>query len=111
MKQTHQIAYNYCEAMRRQREGEEQVCSAFASLGSDNSIFSLSEPVERAYTELVLNLLGEDLFDWVCWWMYETEYGTKNMEFIINGTSYDPTTMTMYRFLMLIDPPTELMGS
>jgi hypothetical protein len=111
MLDTHKIAYNYAMAMKLQRVAEERVSDAFAALGSDNQIFGLAEPLEAAYNDLVLELLGSELFEWVMWWIYETEYGTKDMEFIINGTSYDPTTMTMFKFLMLVDPPKELMGS
>lgn len=77
--------------------------TALAALGSDNQVFGLAEPIEGAYTELVHELLGPELFDWLMWWMYETDSGKVNMEFIIDGTSYDPTTMTLYRFLELVD--------
>ena len=90
-------------AMITQRTGEELVSKAFGSLGSDNSIFGLAEPIEGAYTELVHELLGEALFDWLMWWMYETDHGTRNMEFWINEVKYDPTQMTLYRFLEIVD--------
>ena len=89
--------------MIHQRAGEDQVCKAFAALGSDNAIFGLAEPIEGAYTTLVAELLGEDLFDWLMWWMYETGNGTQTMLFEIDNKSYDPTTMTLYRFLELVD--------
>jgi hypothetical protein len=111
MKQTHKIAYDYCMALIHQRAGEELVSKAFGSLGSDNSIFGLAEPIEGAYTELVHELLGEDLFDWLMWWMYETSNGTHPMLFEIDGVSYDPTFITLYRFLEIVDPPVEMMGS
>ena len=103
MKQLHKIAYNYAMALKTQRESEELVSKAFATLGSDNQIFALAEPVEGAYSDLVAELLGEDLYDWLCWWMYECEYGSRTMEFIVQGQSYDPTTMTLYRFLEIVD--------
>jgi hypothetical protein len=103
MKPSHKIAYNYCMANITQRAGEEAVSQAFASLGSDNSIFGLAEPIEGAYTKLVEELLGPELFEWLMWWMYETDCGTKCMSFSINGTEYDPTQMTLYRFLELVD--------
>ena len=111
MKLTHKIAYDYCMAMITQRAGEEAVSKAFAALGSDNSNFGLAEPIEGAYTDLVHYMLGEELFDWLMWWMYETNNGTHPMLFEIDGTSYDPTTMTLYKFLELVDPPQEMMGS
>lgn len=103
MKTTHKIAYDYCMAMITQRSGEQAVCQAFQALGSDNSIFGLAEPIEGVYTNLVSELLGEQLFDWLMWWMYETDCGTRNMEFSIDEATYDPTQMTLYRFLEIVD--------
>lgn len=103
MKPTHKIAYDYCMAMIQQRHGEDQVSKAFVALGSDNQIFALAEPLESAYTKLVHELIGEELFDWLQWWMYECEYGTRQMHFVVNNTTYDPTTITLFKFLELID--------
>jgi len=103
MKQTHKIAINYVTAMIAQRAGEQQVSEAFANLGSDNSIFGLAEPIEGAYTELVQELLGPLLFEWLMWWMYETDCGTQNMGFTIDGVEYDPTKLTLQEFLEVVD--------
>lgn len=103
IKSTHQIAYAYSMALIQQRAGEAQLNTALQALGSDNQVFGLAEPIEAAYTALVAGLLGDTLFEWLMWWMYETEMGKVNMEFIIDGVSYDPTTMTLYRFLELVD--------
>lgn len=103
MKTTHKIAYDFAQALKHQRAAEELVHRAFQTLGSDNQIFGLAEPVEGAYTELVHQLLAPELFDWLMWWMYETDYGTQPMEFTINSVTYDPTTMTLYKFLETVD--------
>ena len=102
MKQTHKIAYNYCMAMITQRAGETQVNQAFAALGSDNQIFGLAEPIEGAYSELVAELIGTELFDWLMWWMYETECGTKAMGFQIDNQEYCPTQLTFDQFWTII---------
>lgn len=103
IKPTHQTAYNYAMALIQQREGERQLHQALQSLGSDNQVFGLAEPIEGAYTELVHQLLGDQLFEWLMWWIYETEMGTVNMEFTIDDTSYNPQDMTLYRFLEIVD--------
>jgi hypothetical protein len=81
----------------------DQVNTALRSLGSDNYLFSMCEPIESAYTKLVEELLGPELWDWLTWWMYETDNGKRQMEFYIDGTQYDPTQMTLYRFLEIVD--------
>lgn len=103
MKQTHQIAYNYAMAHIKQNVAEDQVNSALRSLGSDNQIFSLCEPISSAYTNLVQQLLSPELFDWLLWWMYETDMGKRPMMFVIDNITYDPTSMTLYNFLSTID--------
>ena len=103
IKPTHQIAYNYAMANIQQSAAVDQLNTALRSLGSDNYLFSLCEPLESAYTTLVADLLGPELFDWLTWWMYETDNGQRQMEFSINGTEYDPTQMTLYKFLEIVD--------
>jgi hypothetical protein len=103
IKHTHKIAYNYCMANLQQSAAVEQLNTALGSLGSDNYMFSLCEPLEAAYTKLVEELLGPELWDWLMWWMYETDYGSKTMEFSIDGVDYDPTTMTLFKFLEIVD--------
>jgi hypothetical protein len=103
IKPTHQIAYNYCMANIQQSAAVDQVNTALRSLGSDNYLFSMCEPIESAYTKLVEELLGPELWDWLTWWMYETDCGQRQMQFYIDGTEYDPTQMTLYRFLEIVD--------
>lgn len=101
----HQIAYNYAMAHIQQSAGIDQLNTALRSLGSDSYLFSLCEPIERAYAELVEELLGSELFQWLMWWMYETDHGTKPMEFFINQYAYNVQDMTLYKFLELVDAP------
>ena len=103
MKPTHQIAYNYAMANIKQSAGIDQLNTALGSLGSDNMLFSLCEPLESAYTKLVEELLGPQLWDWLMWWMYETNYGSSKMDFSIDGVDYDPTQITLYKFLEIVD--------
>ena len=90
-------------AILQQRAGEHLVAQAFNALGSENQIFGLAEPIEGAYTELVHQLLGPELFEWLMWWIYETDSGYLPQEFVIQGHPYDPTTMTLYKFLETVD--------
>jgi hypothetical protein len=103
IKTTHQIAYNYCMANIQQSAAVDQINQALRSLGSDNYLFSVCEPLEGAYTKLVEELLGPELWDWLTWWMYETDNGSRRMEFSINGIEYNPQDMTLYRFLETVD--------
>jgi hypothetical protein len=103
IKPTHQIAYNYAQALKTQHAWDANLDVALRLINPDNQVFGLADAVEGPYTNLVHQLLGDTLFEWLMWWMYETEHGTQNMEFIVDGTSYDPTTMTLYKFLETVD--------
>ena len=103
--QTHKIAYDYAQAMRTQRVYEQQVEVALGSLCRDNTIFSLCEPVEGPYTELLQQTIGTYLFDWLLWWMYDSDYGTKPYTFSVDGgkTTHTATDLTLYKFLEIVD--------
>lgn len=103
MKQIHRIAYDYAMAHIKQSAGMDQLNSALRALGSDNHMFSLCEPLEAAYTKLVEELLGPELFDWLMWWMYDTDCGKTEMKFAVDDVWYDPSEMTLYRFLEIVD--------
>lgn len=99
----HQAAYEYAQAIIVQQAAESQLETALRNLGSDNQIIDLCGPLRHGYRNLLSRTVGENIYDWLEWWMYETEHGTKPMEFSINGNKYDPTQMTLYRFLEIID--------
>lgn len=103
IKPTHQAAYDFAQATITQRAGEDMLGQALRTLGSDNQIIDLCEPVLVAYRKLLTQFIGTQLMDWLDWWMYETDHGTKCMEFSIDDTDYDPTTMTLFRFLEIVD--------
>lgn len=103
IKPTHQIAYDYCQALLCQRAHETRVNTALGCINPDNQVFGLADAVEGPYTKLVEQLLGPELFEWLMWWMYECDHGTQSMKFTINNISYDPTQMTLYKFLETVD--------
>lgn len=103
MNTKHKIAANYATALKQQSSAEGAIHQAFQALGSDNQIFSLAEPIEGAYTQLVTELLGPELFEWLMWWMYECDFGTKAGYFHIDGVDYDPKQMTLEQFLETVD--------
>lgn len=99
----HQAAYEYAQAIIVQQAAEDAFNKALRALGSDNQIIDLCSPLRHGYRNLLSRTVGEQIYDWLEWWMYETDHGTKPMEFTIDGISYDPTTMTLYRFLEIVD--------
>lgn len=103
MKTAHKIAYDYAMAMIAQRANDTRLDQALRLINPDNQVFGLADAVEGPYTELVAELLGPELFDWLMWWMYETNCGQDEMEFTIDNTPYNPQDMTLYKFLEIVD--------
>ena len=103
IKPTHQIAYDYCMAMILQQANDQRLDQALRCINPDNQVFGLADAVEGPYTKLVAELVGPELMDWLMWWMYECDYGKVNMEFVIDSISYDPTQMTLLKFLETVD--------
>lgn len=70
---------NYVFAIKAQHEKEEEVCRVLQSINSENQLFQLvCNQYNDAVQSLVHNLIGDKGVDWLGWWIYETEYGTKN---------------------------------
>ena len=104
MKQTHQIAYNYAQAIRQQHEQTELLHRALQTLNPDNQAFGLADPVEGAYSRLVQELLTPELWEWLQWWMWETNWGTEPREFSVNNQHYNAQDITLLKLLNLVDP-------
>lgn len=103
MKPLHQHIINYTSAMQQQQHLEQGVNLALQLLNPDNQVFALADPVEGAYTNLVQELCGPELWEWLQWWIYECDYGTRPMQFTIDNTHCDPTKLTLQQFLETVD--------
>ena len=93
------IAYEYIQACQVQSCYEDKVNQAFALINPDNQVFGLADPLRKAYEELVLEILGEDIFDWLCYWQYEADYGKNSLDIVIDGVEYNTQDMTLYKYL------------
>jgi len=68
------VAKQYVEATCQNQQLEGKLGEAVKLLDQDNQ-FNLYGPVHRAYEHLVLEILGEQLFDYVLVWIYELDFG------------------------------------
>jgi hypothetical protein len=99
---TQQI-YDYVQAMKHQAETENLVNSAFQQLNSDNCILGTAQPVQTAYTKLVQQLITPEQWGWLEWWMYETDFGQRSMQFSIDNEFLDASGMTFYKFWEVVN--------
>jgi hypothetical protein len=69
-----QVAQDYVTATQQNQRLESQLTLAIQQLDQDNQL-NLYGPVHRAYETLVLQILGEQLFDYILVWIYELDFG------------------------------------
>lgn len=93
------IAYTYIQACQVQECYEEKLNEALGLFCPDNTVFSLSDHLHTPYQNLVKSIIGEDAFEWICWWQYECDYGKEAMDFVIDNTEYTTDNMTTFKFL------------
>lgn len=70
---------NYVFARKIQNEKEYEFESALKAFSTENQIYQLiCSEYWDAIDAIILHLIGEKGVDWLGWWIYETDYGTKN---------------------------------
>ena len=92
-----QIAYTWVQAQLLAIARQHQLNAALQAIHPDNTVLDL-DCTNSYYTDLVRELVGEEAWDWVTWWCWECDYGSKPHTFILDGDSYDPSTMTFLQF-------------
>jgi len=69
-----EVAKQYLAATQQNQLLEQQFRLAVKQLDQDNEL-NLYGPIHRAYETLVLQILGEQLFDHILVWIYELDFG------------------------------------
>lgn len=96
------LAKMYVQGIRDQDAREDDVSQAFRALSDDNMVFSLSAKVRDAFHEVMKSILGDYDYDWLTWYMWEADFGSKSFEFSIDETEYVVNKMTLDEFLQLV---------
>jgi hypothetical protein len=69
-----QVAKDYVTATEQNQQLESAISKAIQLLDQDNQL-NLYGPIYQAYETLVLQILGEQLFDYILVWIYELDFG------------------------------------
>jgi len=93
------IAYDYLQACKTQAVYEGALDTALQRLHPYNRLMGTSVTLAEAYKQLVLEVVGEELMDWIEYWQYETNYGKESRTFVINNVTYDTAGMTFFSFM------------
>lgn len=92
----------YIEGVRKQESAEDQLSDAFGALCSENFLMGVSSHISSALDSLLRKVIGEFEFDWIGWYIYETEFGTKKFDFTFNHKPYLVSEMTLDEFLNVV---------
>jgi len=105
MKLSHKYLLQYVEAKLQERNLSDQLEGVMRRFNSENQVFSMTPPKVYDLVEtLMLELVADrELLDWVHWWMYDCEHGTRHMDFTVEGREYDVTDLTFQEFLEIVD--------
>lgn len=98
-----QIAVDYVNACKFQYDAERKVGKILHAINPDNTIISLvSSTYSNSYSDLVKTVLGEELFDWLEWWMWETSFGDDDFNFSIDHHQYNTEQLTIDEFVGIV---------
>ena len=95
-----QIAYDYLVACQVQSCYEQQLANALRLFCEDNEVISVSDTIRLAYDKLVVNTLGQEVFEWLLWWQYECDYGEDPKSFTLNQQEYSDVTQLEFTHII-----------
>ena len=104
MKITHALVKQYCEAKLQETMLEDQLNKVLQLINPDNMLFSLQTDKMIALTEaLMQHTVGEQVMEWVYWWIYDCDHGTEHFDFTVEGRKYTVSELTLEQFLEIVD--------
>jgi len=93
------LAYDYITACQVQSCYEDKLNKALQLINPDNLVFGLADHIHKPYEELMLEILGETIMDWIYYWQYEADYGKNSLDITVDGVEYNTQDMTLYKYL------------
>ena len=96
MKQTiKKLIANFIEVHLQEREQLKALNDTLTQIDEENRIFSLIGNDWHMLTEnLLIELVGEEAFDWILYYMWECDFGRKDyLKVIVNDKTYNLTTI------------------
>lgn len=96
------IAKHYIDAQIADNLQSYATYQAMQQIFVDGSCAGVISPLASGFTELVAVLLGENAIDWIYWWIYDTDVGTRDLTIIIDSKTYKANQLTIDEYLDLV---------
>lgn len=71
------IAKEYILANRSEFENIRSLDRAMKKFNPENCVFFQSTPFSSAYHDLVKEIVGDEPYEWIEWFCWETDFGTR----------------------------------
>jgi hypothetical protein len=69
----------YIDGVKYQNEIENEFTTVLSKFDSDNyNVAFVSYKLSHAFDAILIETIGKDKFDWLMWWMFDSEFGTKH---------------------------------
>jgi hypothetical protein len=83
-----ELCERYIRVINDSRAKEEALGEALQALNADNFIIGLvPDEFTDLFNDMFITLVGESAYDWVTWWLYETDQ--ESSKIWINGEEID----------------------
>lgn len=94
------IAEHYANTYAKTLEIQDRLESFLKVLSGENSVFFDSMMVQC--DKLALALLSPEEYEWLVWWVCDTEFGEKSYSFTVDDVKYNPQELTFGQFLEIV---------
>lgn len=88
--------------LKKQKQQEDAISALLEDMTGEIHFFNVSDNVENVLRK-VLGEVFKDKFDWICWWIYEKDFG-ENKKIKANGVNKQAikldTAEQLYDFLI-----------
>ena len=108
--ETLELVQLYVETALKHSKTNDAISKALKMLCVDNEFVSSGDYMIANYDTTIRKLIGDYLMDWVDWWMYDCEFGTKSSTYTIasddnlsnRAISYDVSEQTFSEFFRTV---------
>ena len=77
--------------------------SALNMYGNTETAFiCTTTPFQALADQLLVGIIGNDVFGWLCWYVWDADFGEKELKYTIADVEYDVSKQTFEEFFVVI---------
>lgn len=91
----------YVDAVKVHQDKHTSLAQAFYQY-NENNVFFEDDTLLNAYSQTLENLTCPEVMEWVNWWIYDTNFGTRGHSFWIGEVEYKADEVSFSDFCNLV---------